>query len=156
MSDFIKKQIELKAPVSRVWHALTDYRQFGAWFRVNLEGPFTEGRVTRGRNTYPGVENFLMEFFVEKIEPQSFFAYKWHPYAIQPEVDYSQETPTLVEFRLEPIAGGTLLSVRESGFDAIPAARRDEAFRKHESGWSWQLGNIETYVTSNSETTLRA
>jgi uncharacterized protein YndB with AHSA1/START domain len=156
MTDFIEKHVELKAPVSRVWHALTDYRQFGTWFRVDLEGPFVEGKVTYGRNTYCGYENFRMEFFVQKIEPQSFFAYKWHPYAVQPDIDYSQETPTLVEFWLEPIVSGTLLSVRESGFDTVPATRRDEAYRMHEGGWGAQLANIETYVTSNSEAALGA
>jgi uncharacterized protein YndB with AHSA1/START domain len=154
MTDFIEKNIELKAPVSRVWTALTDYRQFGTWFRVDFDGPFVEGKRTRGRNTYPGYESVCMDLVVEKIEPQSYFAYKWHPYAIKPDVDYSQETPTLVEFRLKPIAGGTLLSVRESGFDAVPAHRRDEAFRMHEGGWGTQLANIEAYVTSNSEAPL--
>jgi uncharacterized protein YndB with AHSA1/START domain len=156
MSDFIEKQIELNAPVSRVWQALTDYRQFGTWFRVDLDGPFVAGKVTRGRNTTCGYENFLMEFTVRKIEPQTFFAYTWHPYAIQPDVDYSGETPTLVEFRLAPHAGGTLLSVRESGFDAIPEHRRAEAFRMHESGWAAQLANIEKHVTGHSEATLGA
>ncbi len=155
MSDFIEKQIELKAPQSRVWQALTDYRQFGAWFRVELEGPFIEGKTTRGRNSSCGNEKMIMEFSVRKIEAESFFSYTWHPYAVRTDVDYSKEPSTLVEFRLAPKAGGTLLSVRESGFDAIPAHRRDEAFRMHESGLAAQLGNIEIYVTSHSEA-LRA
>ena len=156
MTDSIEKQIELKAPVSRVWRALTDYREFGAWFRVDFEGPFVAGQITHGRNTYCGYENLIMEFAVQKIEPESYFAYTWHPFPVETGIDYTKETPTLVEFRLAPKAGGTLLSVRESGFDAIPDYRRAEAFRMHESGWAEQLANIEKHVTGHSEATLGA
>lgn len=152
MTDFIEKQIELKAPVSRVWRALTDYREFGTWFQVALEGPFVAGKITRGHITYPGYEHIKMEVAVQKIEPETFFAYTWHPYAIDTNVDYSGETPTLVEFRLAPKGGSTLLLVRESGFDAIPEHRRAEAFRMNDSGWAGQLVNIENYVTGHSET----
>jgi uncharacterized protein YndB with AHSA1/START domain len=146
MSDSIEKHIELKAPVSRVWRALTDYREFGAWFRAELETPFVVGKVTRGRNTHPGYENLIFEFTVQKIEPERFFSYTWHPYPVRPEIDYGKEPPTLVEFRLEPKQGGTILFVKESGFDAIPEHRRLEAFRMHESGWPEQLTNIERHV----------
>ena len=107
MNDRIDKRIELKAPVSRVWCALTDDREFGQWFRVKLDGPIVAGQVSRGRITYPGYEHVQWEAVVEAIEPERLFSFTWHPYAVDPEVDYSKETPTLVEFRLEETAGGT-------------------------------------------------
>jgi uncharacterized protein YndB with AHSA1/START domain len=145
-SDRIEKEIELKAPISRVWRALTDYREFGEWFRVKLEGPFVAGQVSRGQLTFPGYEHLQMEVAVQKIEPERYFSYTWHPYAIDPKVDYSQETPTLVEFRLEKSATGTLLKVTESGFDKIPSGRRLEAFRMNDNGWGQQLKNIDSHV----------
>jgi uncharacterized protein YndB with AHSA1/START domain len=146
-TDRIEKQIELKVPPSRVWKALTDYREFGEWFRVKLENPFIAGSVTRGRITYPGYEHLVFEVVVKKLEPERYFSFTWHPYAVDPKMDYSKETPTLVEFRLEPIATGTLLHVTESGFDSIPQSRRDEAFRMNSGGWAEQLRNIEKHVT---------
>jgi uncharacterized protein YndB with AHSA1/START domain len=142
----IEKQIELKAPVSRVWRALTDYREFGEWFRVKFEGPFVAGQVSRGQITHPGYEHLRMEVAVQKIEPERYFSYTWHPYAVDPKVDYSKETPTLVEFRLEKSAAGTLLKITESGFDKIPSDRRMEAFRMNEGGWEQQLKNIASHV----------
>jgi uncharacterized protein YndB with AHSA1/START domain len=149
-NDRIEKQIELKAPVSRVWRALTDHREFGEWFRVNLEGPFVVGQVAGGFITWPGYEHLRMEVVVQKIEPERFFSYTWHPYGIDPKVDYSKETPTLVEFTLDRSANGTLLKVVESGFDKIPSERRAEAFRMNENGWSQQLKNIESYVAERA------
>src|SRR5580704_9602454 len=108
MNDRIEKRIELRAPLSRVWRALTDYREFGEWFRVKLEGPFVAGEVARGYLTYPGYENLKWEVVVQKMEPEHLFSFTWHPYAIDPAVDYSHETPTLVEFRLEEKDGGTM------------------------------------------------
>lgn len=148
-SDFIRKQIELRAPVSRVWRALTDFQEFGKWFRVNLESPFVPGQLTRGQITYPGYEHVTMEVVVQALEPETYFAFRWHPYAVDPGVDYSQEEPTLVEFKLEPTSEGTLLTIVESGFDAIPAIRRDEAFRMNEGGWAGQIKNIEKYVNES-------
>jgi uncharacterized protein YndB with AHSA1/START domain len=145
-NDRIEKLIELKAPVPRVWRALTDYREFGEWFRVKLEGPFVAGQVSSGYITWPGYEHLRMEVVVQKIEPERYFSYTWHPYALDPKVDYSKETPTLVEFTLEKSAKGTVLRVTESGFDKIPASRRAEAFRMNENGWGQQLKNIESYV----------
>lgn len=145
-NDRIEKQIELRAPVSRVWRALTDYREFGEWFRVKFEGPFVAGQVSRGQITHPGYEHLRMEVVVQKIEPERYFSYTWHPYAIDANVDYSKETPTLVEFRLEKNATGTLLKVTESGFDKIPSDRRAEAFRMNDNGWAQQLKNIESHV----------
>jgi len=129
-----------------VWRALTDYREFGEWFRVKLDGPFVPGEVSAGHITWPGYEHLKWEAVVQEMDPEQYFSYTWHPYAMDPDADYSLETPTLVEFRLEKTANGTLLVVTESGFDDIPSERRDEAFRKNEGGWAQQAKNIETYV----------
>ena len=147
MSDKIEKTMELKAAPSRVWRALTDHREFGAWFRVALEGPFVTGQASRGHMTFPGYEHIRWEVTVTAMEPERRFAFTWHPYALDPELDYSAEKPTLVEFRLEPQGGGTRLTLTESGFDNIPAQRRAEAFRMNSDGWSEQLQNIERYVS---------
>ena len=144
--DRIEKQIGLLAPRARVWRALTDYREFSTWFGVRLEAPFIPGQPSRGQITYPGYEHLVMEVVVQQIEPEYLFSYTWHPYAITPGVDYSQEPPTLVEFRLEEMAGGTRLTLTESGFEKIPPARRAEAFRMNEGGWTEQLKNIERHV----------
>jgi uncharacterized protein YndB with AHSA1/START domain len=146
MSDRIEKTIEIKSPVSRVWRALTDHKEFGTWFRVRLEGPFVPGQVSRGQITYPGYEHVRWEAVVQKIEPERYFSFSWHPYALDPNEDYSKEPPTLVEFTLEKTATGTLLRVVESGFDKIPSGRRAEAFRKNEGGWSQQVKNIARHV----------
>jgi uncharacterized protein YndB with AHSA1/START domain len=146
-TDRIEKQIQLNAPLDRVWKALTDYKQFGEWFRVNLQGPFVSGEYCRGNILHPGYEHVVMEVKVGRIEPQTYFSFYWHPYAIDPQINYSDETPTLVEFKLESKDGGVLLQVTESGFDQIPADRRDEAFRMNSGGWTAQLNNnIKAYV----------
>ena len=146
MSDRIEKSIELNVPVSRVWRALTDYREFGTWFRVKLEGPFVPGKRTIGRVTYPGYDHIGFDVMVQKMEPERYFSFNWHPYPADPKVDYSSEPPTLVEFTLERTAKGTLLRVVESGFDKIPAGRRAEAFRMNEGGWEGQMENIAAHV----------
>lgn len=146
----IEKQIELKAPVSRVWKALTDHTQFGEWFRVRLDGPFKAGEVSRGNITWPGYEHIKWEAVVKSIDPEHYFSYTWHPFAIDPKVDYSNETPTLVEFKLKPTANGTLLTVIESGFENVPAHRRAEAFRMNDNGWAQQIENIEEYVAKEA------
>lgn len=149
-SDRIYTQIHLKAPRSRVWRALTDHREFSAWFGVNLESPFVAGHATSGQITNPGYEHIRMEATVQKLEPEHYFSYTWHPYATEPGIDYSKETPTLVEFTLEDKDGETLLTVTESGFSKLPPHRRDEAFRKNSNGWSAQLKNIEEHVAPAS------
>lgn len=149
MNDRIEKRIELKAPVSRVWRAITDYREFGSWFKVKLEGPFVAGQKSEGQITYPGYEHLRWKALIQKIEPEKLFSFTWHPYAIDPQVDYSNETPTLVEFKLEKTAAGTLLVVTESGFGKVPAGRRADAFRMNDSGWAQQLKNIEDHVARN-------
>ena len=149
-TDRIEKRIELKAPVSRVWSALTDYRQFGEWFRVKLEEPFVPGKIARGQITHPGYEHVQWQAVVQSMEPERLFSFTWHPYAIDPNIDYSKETPTLVEFRLEATAAGTLLVLTESGFDKVPSDRRLEAFRMNDGGWTQQMKNIEAYVAQAS------
>jgi uncharacterized protein YndB with AHSA1/START domain len=146
MENRIEKRIELKAPVSRVWRALTDYLEFGEWFRVKLEGPFVAGQVSRGHITYPGYEHIKWEAAVQKMEPERLFSFTWHPYSVDPQIDYSKETPTLVEFRLEKTPGGTLLLLTESGFENIPSYRRAEALRMNDGGWTEQMKNIESHV----------
>lgn len=150
MSDTIKNQIELKAPLSKVWRTLTDYKEFGEWFGVKLKGPFAEGKVSQGPLTYPGYEHIKLEVVVQTMEPEKLFSFTWHPYAIEPDQDYSKETPTQVEFKLEQIKKGTLLTVMESGFDKLPSERRDEAFRMNKEGWEMQMENIEEYLTNQT------
>jgi uncharacterized protein YndB with AHSA1/START domain len=150
MKDYIEKRIELKAAVSRVWRALTDYREFGEWFRVKLDGPFAPGKISRGQVTYPGYEHLKWEAVVQKMEPEKLFSLAWHPYAIDPKKDYSKEPSTLVEFKLEKTTSGTLLILTESGFDKIPSDRRLEAFRMNDGGWTVQMKNIENHVTQTS------
>jgi uncharacterized protein YndB with AHSA1/START domain len=145
MNGRIEKRIELKAPVSRVWRALTDYREFGEWFRVKLDGPFVPGEVSRGQITYPGYEHLKWEAVVQAMEPERLFSFTWRP-----EIDHPNEVSTLVEFRLEEIPGGTLLVLTESGFDKIPSDRRLEAFRRNDSGWTGQMKNIERHVTQEA------
>ena len=147
MSDRIEKTVELRAPISRVWRALTDHHEFGTWFRVRLDGPFVPGQVSRGQLTYPGYEHLRWEAVVQKMEPERLFSFTWHPYAIDPNVDYSSEPTTLVEFRLAEADGGTLLTIVESGFDQIPLARRAEAFKMNDGGWTQQAQNIERHVS---------
>jgi uncharacterized protein YndB with AHSA1/START domain len=146
-TDRIEKKVVLRAPRSRVWRAIANAEEFGQWFGVKLEGAFAEGATIRGKITYPGYEHLTMEVLIERIEPERYFAYRWHPYAIDPTVDYSHEPMTLVEFRLDEADGGTLLTIVESGFDQIPLARREKAFRMNEQGWAEQTRNIERHVS---------
>jgi uncharacterized protein YndB with AHSA1/START domain len=146
MENKIEKQIELNASVSRVWRALTDHREFGEWFRVALDGPFVVGQSARGHITWPGYEHVVWQAVVQKMEPEKLFSFTWHPYSVDPAIDYSAEPPTLVEFRLEPTATGTRLTLTESGFQNVPAHRRAEAFRMNDGGWTQQMKNIETHV----------
>jgi uncharacterized protein YndB with AHSA1/START domain len=149
METQIEKQIEIAAPVSRVWRALTDYRQFGEWFLVKMDGPFVAVKPIGGQITHPGYEHLRMEIVIKAIEPETLFSYTWHPYAVDPKVDYTKEASTLVEFRLQATAGGTLLTVTESGFEKIPSERRVEAFLRNDGGWKQQMKNIEAYVRKN-------
>ncbi|MGN8138872.1 SRPBCC family protein [Paraburkholderia sp. 22099] len=148
-TDRIEKQILLKAPRSRVWRALSNAEEFGAWFGVNFSGKqFVAGQSVQGNITYPGYEHLVMDVTVERIEPEHYLSWRWHPAAVDVSVDYSIEPTTLVVFELTEVDSGTLLRVVESGFDQIPAARRDEAFRMNSGGWEQQLVNIEKHVAA--------
>ena len=149
MSDTIEKRIELNAPLARVWRALTDHREFGQWFRVAIDAPFEPGQPSHGHILHPGYEHVEWNATVQEMQPERLFSFTWHPYAIEPGVDYSSEPATLVEFRLEAIPDGTLLVITESGFDRIPEHRRSEAFRMNDGGWTQQLRNVARHVAEN-------
>lgn len=146
-TDCIEKKVVLHASRSRVWRAITTAEEFGAWFRMNLDGEFAEGMTIRGRITIPGYEHVQVEMLVERIEPERYFSYRWHPYAIDPAVDYSTEPTTLVEFIVEETEGGIAVTIVESGFDRIPPVRRADAFRMNEKGWEGQTKNLVRYVS---------
>ena len=149
MQDRIEKTIELKAPVDRVWRALTNHEEFGQWFRARLETPFRVGEVSRGRITYPGYEHFKWEATVQAMEAERLFSFTWCPYSDDPDADYATQPHTLVEFRLEPTSGGTRLHISESGFSALPDdQRRVDAFRMNTQGWDEQAKNIAAHVES--------
>jgi uncharacterized protein YndB with AHSA1/START domain len=148
-TDRIEKKILLRAPRSRVWRALTDSKEFGAWFQAVFTDPFRPSAKALGRITHPGYEHLTMEIEIEKMEPERLFSFRWHPYAVDSNVDYSKEPTTLVELTLEEVEGGTLLRVAESGFDRIPIARRAEALKMNEGGWAQQMANIESYIRQN-------
>lgn len=166
-TDSIQKQVVLKAPPSRVWHAISDATQFGKWFGVTLEGPFVAGRTIRGKFDFTLNEDKIMQHqeklglkpsrikmpepgtvfcTVESMQPETYFSFRWIPYGIDAEADAQNEPTTLVEFRLEPTAEGTLLTIVESGFDRVPAHRRERAFRMNEGGWAAQAENIRKHV----------
>jgi uncharacterized protein YndB with AHSA1/START domain len=146
-TDRIEKTSVLRAPRSRVWRAITTPAEFGAWFRVTLDASaFTAGATVRGRITYPGYEHLTTDIHIEKVQPETYFAYRWHPNATDPAKDYSPEPTTLVEFTLADVPEGTRLTIVESGFDRIPPGRRDEAFRNNDGGWTEQMKNVAAYV----------
>ena len=146
MADRIEKTIDLKAPVERVWRAITDHEEFGQWFRVKLEGPFKPGEESRGRIDRPGYEHIVWSARVRDMDRPRLFSFSWHPYAIDPNTDYSSETPTLVEFRLEPKGEGTHLTIIESGFERVPENRRAESWLMNDKGWTQQIDNIRVHV----------
>ena len=147
-TDRIEKTAVLRAPRSRVWRALSDVREFSAWFLTNFEGEFAAGATLRGRPTNPGYEHLTIEIRIERMEPERYFSFRWHPYEVDLSKDASAEPTTLVEFTLEDAPEGTRLTVTESGFDTLPAGRRFEAFRENESGWNEQMQNVRRYVES--------
>jgi uncharacterized protein YndB with AHSA1/START domain len=148
-TDKIEKEILLRAPRSRVWRAITDSKEFGTWFQIRFTEPFRPGATVRGQITYPGKEYLTGDFVIETMEPESLFVYRWHPFAVDPNHDYSNEPMTRVEFRLEDAEGGTRLRLTESGFDALPIARRAEALKKNDGGWTAQMTAIERYLDQN-------
>jgi len=147
-ADRITKQVTLRAPRTRVWRALIEPKQFGSWFGVKLDGPaFVERAVARGPITYPGYEHMMLEMQIERVDPEHYFSYRWHPNAHDPAIDYSSEPTTLVEFHLDDLGNGsTALTIVESGFDRIPVARRADAWRSNNGGWAEQVRNIDAYL----------
>jgi uncharacterized protein YndB with AHSA1/START domain len=144
--DRIEKEILLEAPRARVWRALTDPAEFGAWFGVKLSGRFVPGEHISGPITSPGYEHVTWDAIVERMEPERLFSYRWHPYAIEPGVDYSGEERTLVEFTLEERGAGTFLRLVESGFDKVPPARRLKAWEMNDGGWAEQMRRIARHL----------
>ena len=159
--DRIEKKVHLRAPLKRVWLAVSDSQRFGAWFGVKFDGPFVAGQRVKGRITPTQVDPEVaklqephagtpFEIAVDRIDPETLFSFRWHPYAVDPKVDFSQEPTTLVTFELQESAGGTLLTISESGFSKIPLARRAEAFAANDGGWSHQAKLIEKYLLAHA------
>lgn len=149
-TDRIEKVVDLEAPRSRVWRALTDYTQFNQWFGVTLTSPFTPGAEVSGRISMRGYDHVTMRIWIEAMEPEWFFSFRWHPYAIEAGVDYSAEPTTLVTFALEDAGAATRLTIVESGFDAIPESRRAKAFSMNERGWTGQAENIRKFLSASA------
>ncbi|MEP6495927.1 MAG: SRPBCC family protein [bacterium] len=147
-TDRIEKQVTIETPRPRVWRAITDVAQFNAWFGVSLTSTFTPGAEVSGQITIRNYEHVAMKIWIETMEPERFFSFRWHPHATEQGVDYSAEPTTLVSFTLEEVAGGTRLTIVESGFDAIPESRRAKAFSGNASGWAAQLENIRKFLTA--------
>ena len=148
-TDRIERNILLKAPRARVWRALSNAEEFGRWFGVNLKGQtFGAGQRTQGHITYPGYEHVMFDVQIERMEPERLLSWRWHPAAVERDVDYSKEPTTLVVFELADAEGGTLLSIVESGFDKVPPERRMTAFRMNSGGWDAQIKNIEKHVAA--------
>ncbi len=146
-TDRIEKSVVLKAPRARVWQALTNAEAFEEWFGVEIAGPFVPGGRVAGGITHPGYEHVPFEIEVERREPERLFAWRWHPNAVEPGVDYSAEPTTLVSFELTEVAEGTRLTLVESGFDGIPLSRRATAYRGNDEGWTHQMVAIERYLS---------
>jgi uncharacterized protein YndB with AHSA1/START domain len=148
-TDRIEKTVTLDAPRARVWRALTDVSQFNAWFGVKLASPFTPGAAVSGNITIRKYEHFSMTIWIETMEPERFFSFRWHPYAVEENVDYAAEPTTLVAFTLTDAADGkTRLEIVESGFDAIPESRRAKAFAMNSNGWAGQIENIRKFLAA--------
>jgi uncharacterized protein YndB with AHSA1/START domain len=148
-TDRIERHIFLQASPARVWQALTVPEEFSCWFGVSFEGKrFAVGEGLKGRVTNPGYEHLTMEIWIERMEPERLFSWRWHPAAIDANVDYSNEPMTLVEFELAAVQGGTRLTVVESGLDQIPLERRARVLRLNTEGWEEQLDNIGRYVAA--------
>jgi|SoiMethySBSTD1v2_1073268.scaffolds.fasta_scaffold586374_2 uncharacterized protein YndB with AHSA1/START domain len=152
-TDAIQRTIVLRAPRPRVWRALTEAREFGSWFGVQVQGTFKPGARMRGNITHKGYEHVVWDITIDRMEPERLFSWRWHPAAVEPGVDYSPEPTTLVVFELEEVPEGTRLTVTESGFDDVPLARRAQAYRMNSDGWTWQMQSIETYVATGAGNT---
>jgi uncharacterized protein YndB with AHSA1/START domain len=149
-TDRIEREIMIKAKRSRVWSALTNADEFGKWFGVAFKNvTFAAGKKAQGQIVIPGFEHVVFDVVIERLEPEHTMSWRWHPYAVDPAIDYDQEESTLVVFDLQEVEGGTLLKVVESGFDKVPPGRRLEAFRMNSNGWEGQLRNIDKHVTAS-------
>jgi len=151
-TDRIEKEILIDRPRSRVWRALTDAVEFGTWFGVNFEGSFVPGELHRGTMRIKGYEQYTLEVLVGTMTPESYFSLQWHPFALEPNIDYSAEPRTLIEFTLDEVEHGTRLRVVESGFDSIPESRRAKAFEMNTRGWGGQLNNIHKHLMQATTT----
>lgn len=147
-TDRIEMQAAFAAPRPRVWTAITDVKQFNAWFGVMLTSPFTPGATVTGKLTAAGFEHLTMSIWIEQVEPERLFSFRWHPYAIDEGVDFTAEPTTVVSFTLEDVPGGTRVTLVESGFDALPESRRAKAFAMNERGWAIQLENIRKHLAA--------
>ena len=145
-TDRIEKQFQVSAKRSRVWRALADADEFGSWFGMQFDRSFAPGATVNGRLTSPRYQHVTVEIVVDRIEPEGYFSYRWHPGAVDPSIDYTPEPMTLVEFKLEETSGGTTVTIVESGFDKLPASRRAEAFRMNQGGWEGQAKKLAAHV----------
>ena len=161
-TDRIEKTTLLRAPLARVWSAISDAKQFGSWFGVEFDGPFVAGKSLTGRmvptkadpevaKSQEAYRGMAFAFIVDRIEPMRLFSFRWHPFAIDQAFDYSKEPTTLVVFQLEEVAAGTKLTITESGFDRIPLERRAKAFTANEQGWAAQTRLLEKYVAMGAQ-----
>jgi uncharacterized protein YndB with AHSA1/START domain len=148
MTDKIEKRVFLRATRAKVWRAISDSKQFGAWFGVAFDEPFVAGKPVRGRVTMKSHENLPFAMDIVALEPERYLAWRWHPAAIDPNVDYSHEPTTLVEFEIADADGGCQLTMRETGLDKIPEARRATVLRMNTAGWDAQAINLEKYLAS--------
>lgn len=160
-TDRIEKKILLRAPIERVWRAVSDSHEFGSWFGMRFDGPFVAGERVTGTLVPTTVDDEVAKtqtpyaghpfsFVLDRIEPPRRLSFHWHPFALGPESDYVDEPMTLVAFELQAVDDGTLLTVTESGFDRIPLARRAKAFAANEGGWAAQVKLVEKYVARAS------
>lgn len=160
-TDRIEKKVLLRAPRARVWRALTDVQEFGSWFGMKLDGPFVQGKSVQGRIVSTTVdaevaalqkpyEGLVFELQVERLEPERFFSFRWHPSAVERGRDYSAEPTTLVSFELQDVQGRVLLTITESGFDGLPLERRAKAFASNEQGWGMQVKLLEKYLAQQA------
>jgi uncharacterized protein YndB with AHSA1/START domain len=159
--DRIEKTVVLHATRERVWRAISDAEEFGAWFGVRFDGPFVPGKPLQGKITPTKVdrevaatqkpyEGAAFQIVVDRIEPMLLFSFHWHPFAIDPNVDYSNEPATLVVFELHDAPGGTRLTLTESGFDKVMPARRARAFTANDGGWAAQMKLIAKYLDDDA------
>jgi uncharacterized protein YndB with AHSA1/START domain len=157
MADRIVKSVLVHAPRHQVWPAITDAKAFGTWFGAEFDGSFTPGAHVTGRIAPTQVDAEVakaqephkgkpIDITVDRIDPLRHFSFRWNPLAVDRSLDASKEPSTLVEFDLEEVADGTRLTVTESGFDQLPAARRAEAFESNAGGWEKQMGLVRSFV----------